>query len=137
MHDVSISVFISYSRTDTAFVDRLERDLQASGFGTWVDRSKLTGGQNWLDELESAIDTCQVLLVILSPEAVASKSVRMEYRYAQSTNKLVIPLEYRACPKKPIDLNSIQLVNFKKSYEEGLKDIVTILKNLEKATPLP
>ena len=32
------TVFISYSRKDSDFVDRLEADLKARGFATWVDR---------------------------------------------------------------------------------------------------
>ena len=58
------SLFISYSRTDSAFVDRLEGDLQAHNFHTWVDRSELKGGQDWPDELEKAIEQCQILLFI-------------------------------------------------------------------------
>lgn len=40
-------IFINYSRTDSAFVDQLEADLQQNGYNTWVDRRKLEGGQSW------------------------------------------------------------------------------------------
>jgi hypothetical protein len=134
MPDQPISVFISYSRMDNAFVDRLEADLRARNFRTWVDRRKLEGGQIWLDELQKAIDQCQVLLVVLSPEAVVSDYVKMEYRYASHLGKLVIPLEYRHCPKVPIDLNSIQWVNFKSTYEQGLKNLLIALSPIETRT---
>src|SRR5438045_2478351 len=99
MPDKLTSIFISYSRTDSEFVNRLEADLQARNFRTWVDRRKLEGGQNWLDELEKAIEHCDMLLVVLSPLAVTSDYVRMEYRFARSLGKVVIPLEYQICPK--------------------------------------
>src|SRR5712691_13255152 len=98
MPEEPVSIFISYSRTDSEFVDRLEADLQARNFRTWVDRHKLEGGQIWLDEIEKSIEQCQVLLVVLSPASVTSQYVRMEYRYARSLDRLVIPLLYRPCP---------------------------------------
>jgi tetratricopeptide (TPR) repeat protein len=132
----TISVFISYSRKDSVFVDRLEADLRARSFLTWVDRRKLEGGQNWLDMLERAIDLCNVLLVVLSPDAVMSDNVKMEYRYAKDQGRLIIPVELRTCPKVPIDLNSIQWVSFKNTYEQGLKDLLIALSPLE-AVPNP
>ena len=124
------SLFISYSRTDSAFVDRLEGDLQAHNFHTWVDRSELKGGQDWLNELEEAIEQCQILLVVLSPEAVASKYVKMEYRQAIRLDKHVIPLEYRVCPKVPMALASLQFVSFK-VYEQGLNNLLRALNSDE------
>src|SRR5437868_11254940 len=102
MPETPISVFISYARTDTAFVDRLEADLQARKFRIWVDRRKLEGGQEWLDEIEKAIDRCQVLLVVLSSSSVVSKYVKMEYRYAWEEHKQVVPLLYQSSAKVPI-----------------------------------
>jgi hypothetical protein len=129
-----LSIFISYARTDSSFTDRLEADLQARNFYTWVDRRKLEGGQVWLDELEKAIDRCHVLLVVLSPNAVKSDYVRMEYRYAQKLGKSVIPLEYQSCQRVPIDLNSLQWVSFTEEYEKGLRELLIALSPIENAT---
>src|SRR5437660_7552558 len=84
MSDRPTTIFISYARnkSDTIFVDRLEADLRLQGLRTWVDRRELEGGQDWLDEIEKAIDSCQVLLVVLSDEAIDSHYVKMEYLYA-------------------------------------------------------
>ena len=133
-----ISIFMSYARTDSSFVDRLEADLRARNFSTWVDRHKIEGGQVWLDELEQAIDRCQIVLVILSPVSVISKFVRMEYRYAQGLGKPVIPLEYQTCPKVPIDLNSLQWINFTQAYDKGLNDLLialTPVRSIDIPTP--
>ena len=144
MPETSISVFISYARKDTAFVDRLEADLQARNFRTWVDRRKLEGGQEWLDKIQKAIEQCQVLLIVLSPEAAGSNYVRMEYRHAQRKSKPMISLDYRPCPEVPMDLNHIQWIDFTKPYEEGLKELLVALSRLEmvasetpKHLPLP
>lgn len=133
MNASTLSIFISYSRSDSGFVDRLEADLQARGLRTWVDRRKLEGGQVWLDELEQAIERSQIILVVLSPTAVQSRYVRMEYRYAQSLGRPVIPLEYQACPRVPIDLNSLQWVNFSQSYSQGLDNLLVALSPVRAA----
>ena len=95
MAGTPLSIFISYSRTDSDFVDRLEADLKARNFYTWVDRLKLEGGQDCRSEIQKAIDHCQIMLVVLSPEAMASKYVRQEYDYADSEDKPIIPLNWR------------------------------------------
>jgi hypothetical protein len=128
MPDVPISVFISYSRTDTTLVDKLEDDLVARNFRPWVDRRRLEGGQEWLDVIQEAINSCDVLVVLLTPDAVKSKFVRMEYRYAQRKDKVVIPVLYRPC-EIPIDLIDIHHVNFEGSYETGLKELLSALSH--------
>jgi len=110
MPKATITVFISYSRTDTALVDKSEADLVARNFRPWVDRRRLEGGQNWRDEIEKAISDCDVLVVLLTPDAVGSAYVRMEYRYALYKHKLVIPLLFRPCDI-PIDLIDLQRYN--------------------------
>ena len=127
----SIAIFISYARNepDTAFVDRLEKDLQVQGFRTWVDRSKLEGGQNWREEIEKAIDRCPVLLVVLSNDAIKSDYVKMEYRYAQDEHKVVIPVQHRHISEKiPIDLRVLQRIDFQRNYSQGIKDLLAALR---------
>lgn len=131
-----LSIFISYSRTDSEFVDRLEADLKARSFRPWVDRRKLEGGQDWMDELQNAIDRCQILLVVLSSEAMASKYVRREYRYADQQGKPIIPLNWRPT-KVPLDLNGLQWVDFQRSYDQGLYDLQIALSRQELAALSP
>src|SRR5215469_2979638 len=92
MPDKLTSIFISYAHADSPFVDRLEADLCQHGFAPWVDRHGLAGGQKWRRELEAAVDRSQVLLVVLSPEAMASEYVQQEYGYASDEGKVVIPV---------------------------------------------
>ena len=109
MPDKLTSIFISYAHADSPFVDRLEADLCQHGFAPWVDRHGLAGGQKWRRELEAAVDRSQVLLVVLSPEAMASEYVQQEYGYASDEGKVVIPLYYRPC-KVPMELRGFQWI---------------------------
>jgi hypothetical protein len=127
MSDVPLRIFISYARADSiAFVDRLERDLKAQKFHPWVDRHGLEGGEAWVEEIEQAIDVCQALVVVLSPAAVKSKYVHMEYHYAQDEGKQVIPVMWGAV-KIPMDLRLTQCLDFQVNYKEGLRQLVQAL----------
>jgi TIR domain/NB-ARC domain len=131
------SIFISYAHSDSDFVDRLEADLRTQeGLSIWVDRHGLAGGQKWRRALQDAIDRAQVLLVVLSPEAVASQYVQIEYGYASEEGKLIIPLYYRSC-KVPLELRSIQWIDFEHSYEQGLAALVQALHRHVGTTPAP
>ncbi|MBV8833567.1 MAG: toll/interleukin-1 receptor domain-containing protein, partial [Acidobacteriaceae bacterium] len=45
--EAKIGVFISYSRTDMAFVDRLEAALTARGFQPLIDREDIYAFEDW------------------------------------------------------------------------------------------
>jgi DnaJ-class molecular chaperone len=130
MFGPSPTIFISYSRTDIAFVDRLEASLKSSGFRIWVDRSEMKGGLDWLDQVQEALDHCQAVLVVLSPDAAQSEYVLMEYRYAKSQKKLIIPLEYRQALSVPWDLQPIHRIVFHTNYDDGYHDLLYNLNRL-------
>jgi len=90
-------VFISYSRKDLIFVERLAKDLKAAGLEVWYDLSGLNGGTRWGREIQNAIDECQSFVVVLSPNSVESEWVEKEFMYANSLNKKIIPLLYKPC----------------------------------------
>jgi len=90
-------VFISYSRKDLTFIERLAADLKDSGFEVWYDLSKLEGGARWNRVIEQAIEDSQYVVVVLSPDSVASEWVDDEVGYAKRLKKKVIPLHYLQC----------------------------------------
>ena len=48
-------VFITYSRKDRSFVERLTGVLAAAGVETWTDVSNIEPGQNWQSEIEKGL----------------------------------------------------------------------------------
>ena len=126
MPDTPINIFISYAHADSAFVDRIDTDLRQQGFATWVDRQRLAGGQRWRRELQVAVERTQVLLIVLSPDAVASDNVQIEYDYALAEHKVVIPLYYRQC-NVPMELRAIQWIDFRHRYEQGFEALLDAL----------
>lgn len=130
------AVFISYKRTgdESAFVDRLDGDLLAEGFATWVDRRALVPGREWDPEIRRAIDVCHLLLVVMSPFAVESKWVRKEYQRALRRRKVVIPVYFYPCARVPRELERLQSVDliaglrYKAKYRLGLRQLIGALR---------
>lgn len=121
----AVDAFISYSREDAEFVDRLEADLRARGFNIWVDRRRLEGGSEWEQELERAIAAHTLTIVSLSPRAVQSPYVRWEYETALRLGKRMVPVLYKVCPI-PSALDKFQWIDFAGAtdYAHALKELV-------------
>ena len=120
-------VFISYSRRDIEFVQRLAEDLQAAGLTVWYDLSGLDGGTQWGIEIQSAIEKSQYFLVVLSPSSLASKWVQREFLYAEDFEIKVIPLQYQPC-RLPMWLRDVQLIdmqgeNYRNNFGRLLKSL--------------
>jgi Protein kinase domain/TIR domain len=122
-----LDVFISYARSDSAFVDRLEADLQDNGYNTWVDRRKLVGGRRWQQDLLASLARAQLVVVVLSPASIASQAVKLEYTHALRLQRAIVPVMMSTCAI-PRELSSIQVISFTDSYASGLLDLLTALR---------
>jgi hypothetical protein len=87
------SIFLAYSRQDwTGFAEPLTKRLKDEGFPVWVDQHLLRVGHNWLDEVNKALRQCSYMILCVSPSAINSKWVKMEYRYYLEHNKPIFPV---------------------------------------------
>ena len=103
-----LRIFISYSRRDSQFVDRLGRALRSCGHETWIDRENLRDGQDWQDGVRCAIGACDVVLVVVTPDSLDSPHVRMEYQYGHRLSKVTLPLALRSCAV-PAELRGMRM----------------------------
>jgi formylglycine-generating enzyme required for sulfatase activity len=88
-------VFISYSRKDMAFADRLEAALKARGFDVLIDREEIYAFEDWWKRLQALISSADTVVFVLSPDAVASREALREIEYAASLNKRFAPIVCR------------------------------------------
>jgi hypothetical protein len=110
------TLFVSYSRRDwDNFVSPLVNRLQDKGFSVWVDQHLLEGGDDWMDAIGEALDKCKLLLLVMSPDALESKFVKMEYRYFFNHDRAIIPLLYRSVERIPPELSVTQHIDFSQS----------------------
>ena len=88
-------VFISYSRKDLGFADRLEAALKARGFEVLIDRTEIYAFEDWWKRLQALIGSADSLVFVLSPDAVASREALREVEYGASLNKRFAPIVFR------------------------------------------
>ena len=88
-------VFISYSRKDIEFVNRLDAGLKARGFEPLIDREDIYAFEEWWERIEALIARADTVVFVLSPDAVASDVASKEVAHAASLNKRFAPIVCR------------------------------------------
>jgi hypothetical protein len=102
------SIFCSYSRDDTAIIERVEKAYKALGFTYLRDVISLRSGQDWNSEILKLIETADLFQLFWSPTAADSKYVREEWEHALKFNRPVRPVYWqKPIPKVPDELRSI------------------------------
>jgi len=79
--------FISYSRQDEPWAAKLESALAARGQRPYRDKNRLTAGEEWDDQLVSAIADSRHLIVLWSDNAKDSQWVSMEMAYFETSRR--------------------------------------------------
>lgn len=91
-----------------------------------VDRRKLEGTREWQPQIDHAIGEYPLMIVVLSPDAIASPYVRHEYEYAHQLGKRIVTLLHNPnLPTVPAELSKIQWVDFvNRPYETALVELI-------------
>ena len=122
-------VFISYSRQDMEFVQRLAADLQNAGLDVWWDLSDIQGSDVWEKRIEEGLRTSQHFIVVLTPDSLESRWVRREYLSADNAGIKIIPLKLKSHGETPLTLRDIQPIDaIGRRYEDVLADVLMTLK---------
>lgn len=88
-------VFISYSRKDKAFVQKLNSALDTVGVQTWVDWEGIELASDWMETITHAIQGNDAFLFVISPDSLKSKVCTDELDLAIKLNKKLIPILHR------------------------------------------
>jgi tetratricopeptide (TPR) repeat protein len=130
--DLAARVFISYSRSDMAFVDRLEPALVARGFEVMIDREQIYAFEDWWARLQSLINQADTVVFSLSPDWLSSKVCRREIEYAVSLNKRFAPIVCRAIDPTaaPTELSRLNFIFFndEQQFTQSLDRLVEALQ---------
>lgn len=126
------TVFISYSRKDMTFVDRLDTDLQARGVKTLVDRAAIEVGEAWLPRLHDLIARAETVVFVLSPDSIRSKVCAEEVEFGKRLGKRFIPVVARRVdtpnvPETLSDLNYVFLDD-EASYGDQVERLVQAIR---------
>lgn len=80
------SLFISYSREDAAFMEFIEKKLDADGIRSWRDVHHMTAGPVE-QQIEQAIDLNGTVLLVLSENSLGSRWVEWEVERADERQR--------------------------------------------------
>lgn len=121
-------VFISYSRKDREFVDRLSTDLGARLPSARVFYDMLIQpGASWADTLTAQIEQADIVLAILSPDYLESAWAGQELNVALERQlkkqARLIPLLVRPCSPTGL-LSKLTWVDFTEDYNAGLARLI-------------
>jgi hypothetical protein len=131
--------FISYSRNNKDFALELAKELKESGFQIWFDLLDIPTGARWDDEIEKALERCDIFMVILTPSSITSENVKDEIGYAIDSKKRILPILLKNA-NVPLRLRRFQYVDFTNvSYDEGIDLAKQLLRKLidEQTSSLP
>jgi formylglycine-generating enzyme required for sulfatase activity len=93
--ETKTKVFVSYSRKDMAFADKLEAALKARSFEVLIDRQEIYAFEDWWKRIQALIGRADTVVFVLSPDAVKSDVALKEVAYAASLNKRFAPIVCR------------------------------------------
>ncbi len=90
-----VRVFISYSRKDKAFVQKLNEAVVKMGMDTWVDWENIPLTVDWWAEIQRGIDNADAFAFVISPDSLSSRVCNDEIQAAVEGHKRLIPILHR------------------------------------------
>lgn len=122
-------VFLSHSAKDRAFVNRLADVLERHSVPYWYSKRRLAPGQQWHDEIGSALARCDWFAVILSGSSVRAKWVKRELVYALSDDRCedrIVPVLLESCDYRDLSwtLGGFQMVDFQGDFDKGCTEML-------------
>jgi WD40 repeat protein len=125
------SIFISYSRKDKLFAERLSAALAERSRDVWIDWEDIPPTAQWRAEISAAIEAADAFLFLISPDAVASRACSSEIAEAVTLHKRLLPLLVRETPPEDVakELADINWLYFRESddFEQTLSRLLEAL----------
>jgi pSer/pThr/pTyr-binding forkhead associated (FHA) protein len=127
-------IFIAYARPDwSTIVAPIVAAAQDGGFNTWVEQYLQPGQDDWTTAVEQALSECWMLLVVISPESMESRHIRLSYRYFFNRNKPVISLLYAGVHDLPPELKNGPIIRYDNANrKQTFSDLVDEIKRQRK-----
>jgi len=145
--DLKLNIFIAYAREDDSFRIRLEKHLSTlkrrEFINTWYD-GKIEPGTEWKQEIDNALDTADIILLLISADFIASDyCYEVEMKRAierhEKNETIVIPILIHPCDWEDTPFGIIQALpqngkpvtdQFWENSEKGLSIVAKAIKSL-------
>jgi TolB-like protein len=94
-------VFISYASQDAAVANSVCAALEAAELACWIAPRDVRAGESYAAEIVQAINSCRMLLLVLSKSAIDSPHVLREVERASSKKRPVLSIRMDASELPP------------------------------------
>ena len=95
-------VFISYSRRDTLFVQRLASSLEERGKTSWIDTEGIADAEVFPQAIRRAVESSDAFLFVITPASLASGYCDQEVSYARALEKRIVPVMRTTVPDEDL-----------------------------------
>ncbi|MBK8031893.1 MAG: SUMF1/EgtB/PvdO family nonheme iron enzyme [Chloroflexi bacterium] len=130
-------IFISHSSKDNDFTAKLADALREHGAEVWIDLADIPAGMKWSKAIQQGLDWGELMLLIVTPDSMASENVADEWEYYHQKKKPIIPVWWKPA-EMPFQLHRLQYVDFhQRDFDVALTKLGAELMRLGFAWPTP
>lgn len=106
-----LSVFLSYSRDDLAFVRQLADRLAAGRIDVFIDHEDIARSEDWWERICQLIVEADSVVTVLSPGFLRSEVCQREVAFAAERNKRFVPVVAQDVGQAPVP-QSLSRLNY-------------------------
>ena len=131
------SVFISYSSKDERYIKKMTQMLEKMGITYWIAPDMIPAGSNYAREIPSAIQNCDIFLLVLSKASQQSIWVEKEIDSAIYYRKTIVPFQIDDSPLTDMFrfyLNNVQTIYCANRPKDAIEELKQRLRTLLKLT---
>jgi hypothetical protein len=119
---------ISYSRSQTPFVNHFYQELAEAGTSIWLDYRSIVPARPWLNQIQDGIAWADTVLLVVSNESIKSNHVREEWSLALEKKKRLILVIFDAVDLSECSrLREHEWVDFRFNYRKSLERLKALL----------
>lgn len=113
-NDQMTQIFISYSEEDRAIQETVRKRMMREGFTVWINTVDIPTAEDFQVAINRGIEKADNIVLLLSPNSLASQYCQQELAYARRYHKRIIPLLVQSMDLAglPADLRMLQFIDF-------------------------
>ncbi len=112
-------IFISYSRKDLDFAQKIVDALAVNDLDTWIDWKSIPSGEEWEQEIYRGIEEADAFLFLISEDSLNSNMCNIEIAHAIRNGKRILTLLIRDTEVKlPPGIAEIQWIKCRENIDD-------------------
>jgi len=132
--------FVSHSSANRGYVRQsLIPFLKRTGVEPWYSTDEIVGGDHWQRKITEGLESCDLVILLVSSEAAESDWVRSEITIALRLKKPVIPLLLDDTPVRRVHAQLVlrQHIDLRGDEHEAYNQLARVISTQQLPPPLP